>query len=42
MLALLHDDKPLVVRQCLAALHEVVLYRPELGGAIKTELETKI
>lgn len=40
MLALLHDDKPLVVRQCLAALHEVVLYRPELGGAIKTELET--
>jgi hypothetical protein len=29
-----------VVRQCLAALHEVVLYRPELGKEIKAELET--
>ena len=40
MLALLHDDKPIVVRQCLAALHEVVLYRTELCEAIKAELET--
>lgn len=40
MLALLHDDKPIMVRQCLAALHEVVLYRPELSEAIKVELET--
>ena len=40
MLALLHDDKPIVVRQCLAALHEVVLYRSELREAIKAELET--
>ena len=40
MLALLHDDKPIVVRQCLAALHEVVLYRTELSEAIKAELET--
>jgi hypothetical protein len=39
MLAMLHDDKPIVVRQCLAALHEVVLYRPELSDAIKAEIE---
>ncbi|MDD5932445.1 MAG: SufBD protein [Oscillospiraceae bacterium] len=39
MLALLHDDKPTVVRQCLGALHEVVLFRPELGEAIKAEAE---
>ena len=40
MLRLLHDDKPTVVRQCLSALHEVALYRPELCGVIKKELET--
>lgn len=40
MLALLHDDKPTVVRQCFAALHEVVIYRSELSEAIKAELET--
>lgn len=40
MLALLHDDKPIVVRQCLAALHEVVLYRSELCETIKANLET--
>ena len=39
MFVLLHDDKPTVVRQCLGALHEVALYRPELCGAIKEELE---
>lgn len=38
MLRLLHDDKPTVVRQCLSALHEVVLYRPELCPAILEEL----
>ena len=27
---LLNDEKPTVVRQCLDALHEVILYRPEL------------
>ena len=32
---LLYDEKPTVVRQCLAALHEVILYRPELCGIIK-------
>lgn len=35
---LLHDDKPTVVRQCLGALHEVALYRPELCGDIEKEL----
>lgn len=30
MLPLLNDPKPTVVRQCLAALREVVLFRPEL------------
>ena len=39
MLALLHDEKPTVVRQCLAALHEVILYRPELPEVIKSEVE---
>lgn len=36
MLALLNDEKPTVVRQCLAALHEVALYRAELCGEIET------
>lgn len=31
---LLYDSKPTVVRQCLAALHEVVLYRPEMADGI--------
>ena len=39
MSVLLNDDKPTVVRQCLKALHEVVIYRPELtdriAGAVK-------
>ena len=39
MLTLLHDEKPTVVRQCLKALHEVALYRPELCEAIKAEIE---
>lgn len=39
MLALLHDEKPTVVRQCLAALHEVILYRLELREVIKSEAE---
>lgn len=38
MLRLLHDDKPTVVRQCLSALNEVALYRPELCPAILEEL----
>lgn len=34
MLTLLYDKKPIVVRQCLAALHEVILYKPELSETI--------
>ena len=34
MCALLSDEKPTVVRQCLAALHEVALYRPEMADKI--------
>lgn len=32
---LLYDSKPTVVRQCLGALHEVILYRPEMADAIR-------
>lgn len=39
MLMLLHDEKPTVVRQCLNALQEVAVYRPELCGAIKAEID---
>lgn len=39
MFVLLHDEKPTVVRQCLGALHQVVLYRSELCDVIQTELE---
>lgn len=35
MSALLHDPKPTVVRQCLQALHEVALYRPEMSEMIR-------
>lgn len=34
MCTLLTDTKPTVVRQCLAALHEIVLFRPELSERI--------
>lgn len=34
MSALLNDEKPTVVRQCLKALHEVALFRPELSDRI--------
>lgn len=34
MSALLYDDKPTVVRQCLGALHEVIVYRPEMTDRI--------
>lgn len=40
MLALLHDKKPTVVRQCLGALHEVALYRPELCDIINAEVQS--
>ena len=35
MKALLYDAKPTVVRQCLGALHEVILYRPEMIELIR-------
>lgn len=40
MFPLLHDEKPTVVRQCLGALREVALFRPELCGAIAAEVDT--
>lgn len=35
MSLLLNDEKPTVVRQCIGALHEVVLYKPELCERIR-------
>ena len=37
MRVLLYDSKPTVVRQCLLALHEVVLYRSEMAEMIIDE-----
>ena len=37
---LLYDSKPTVVRQCLKALHEVALYRPEMNGLIKESISS--
>ena len=34
MSVLVNDEKPTVVRQCLGALHEVVIYRPELSERV--------
>lgn len=34
MIPILNDPKPTVVRQCLASLHEVILYLPELADDI--------
>ena len=38
MKPLLNDPKPTVVRQCLNALHEVAIYRPELSDTIYNEI----
>lgn len=38
MKPLLYDLKPTVVRQCLNALHEVVLFRPEMCDVIKNAI----
>lgn len=38
MKELLYDPKPTVVRQCLNALHEVALFRPEMNDAIKKSI----
>lgn len=39
MLKLFHDPKPTVVRQCLEAVKEVAVFRPELGEEVKKEIE---
>ena len=36
---MLDDEKPTVVRQCLAALHMVVLYQPGLADRIEAKLD---
>lgn len=40
LLALLDDEKATVVRQCLSALHGVLLYKPELSAAISEKLDS--
>lgn len=40
MCVLLNDEKPTVVRQCLKALHEVALFRPELSDRICTAVNS--
>ena len=37
--ALFHDSKPTVVRQCLNAVKEIVVFRPELHKNILQELD---
>ena len=37
---LLHDKKPTVVRQCLQALHEVILFQPEIASQLDKILDT--
>ena len=38
VLAILEDEKPTVVRQALAALHDVLPYKKELHGAIREHI----
>lgn len=40
LLSMLDDQKPTAVRQCLAALHIVVLYKPNLAERIGEKLDT--
>jgi len=39
MTKLFGDDKPTIVRQCLNAVKEIAVYRPELHEAIKNEIK---
>ena len=39
LLAALDDEKPTAVRQCLAALHTVAGYKPDLAGKIQDKLD---
>lgn len=34
----LFDDRPTAVRQCLAALHTVIAYKPELCGILREKI----
>ena len=40
MLRMLEDEKPTAVRQCLAALHIVTIYKPELTEKIECRLNS--
>ena len=40
LLTVLDDDKPTAVRQCMSALHTVILYKPDLCGRIEEKLRT--
>lgn len=39
LFSMLDDEKPTAVRQCLAALHNVVLYQPKLSEIIEIKLD---
>lgn len=39
LLCMLDDAKPTAVRQCLSALHTVILYKPDLSGKIAEKLK---
>lgn len=39
MIPLLNDPKPTVVRQCLAALHEILQFRPKMADRIKAAVK---
>lgn len=39
LLCMLDDEKPTAVRQCLAALHMVILYQPDLADRIEAKLD---
>ena len=39
LLSMLDDEKPTAVRQCLAALHNIVLYKPDLSETIEDKLD---
>lgn len=39
LLSMLEDSKPTAVRQCLAALHTAIRYKPELCEPIRLKLE---
>lgn len=40
MINLLHDDKPTVVRQCLNAVKEIIVFRPELRNMVRNEISS--